>query len=314
MVLPIIHDDFRMSAVSLKLFSCTQLAFVLASVFCVVTSLAGPCERLISAAPSVTELVYRVGLGDRLVGVTRFCRFPPQATLKQSIGGFLDPNLEQIAALRPTKVLLLAEQDFLRKQLETLGVATVRMDHRGIEGIRESYTIMGRVCEISEIADRELAAFDAAIERVQKVVNGAPAVKTLFVVGKTMRGRTMTSAYVSGTDGYYFSILPLVGALPAYDGNTISLPTLGSEGMKSISPEAIVDIIDRDDSIAHLSDAEMMEAWSQFRGVSAVDNKKVLIVRDDYASVPGPRAPLLIEKIARFLHPTRFSHDILEPR
>lgn len=286
-------------------FTCLILVF-LTLVCAPFKLLADPCERIISAAPSITELTYAIGLGDHLVGVTRFCKFPPEAELIQSIGGFLDPNLEQIAALRPSMVFLLTEQDFLRKQLTTLGLKTTTIDHKSFEAIRASFSTIGNACGSRERTAAELSKFDNAIEASTSRIAGAPSVKTLVVVGKGMRGDAITSMYVSGTDGYYHSIVRLAGGTPAYSEVTVSVPTLSGEGLRAMNPDAIIDIVDRDDSTAMRTDEDMLAAWSQFKGVPAIDNKRVLILRDDFASVPGPRAPLLVEKIAKFLHPERF--------
>ena len=77
--------------------------------------LAAPPQRIVSTAPSITELLYALGLGDRVVGVTRFCRYPPEAQLKPKIGDYTSPNLEAIAALKPDLVIIQTNPDSSRR-------------------------------------------------------------------------------------------------------------------------------------------------------------------------------------------------------
>ena len=65
-----------------------------------------PCERIVSTAPSITETLFALGLGERVVGVTRYCRYPAEALAKPKIGGYFDPNFEAIVGLKPDVVIV----------------------------------------------------------------------------------------------------------------------------------------------------------------------------------------------------------------
>ena len=87
---------------------------------------AAPPQSIVSTAPSITELLYALGLGNRVVGVTRFCRYPPEAQLKPKIGDYTSPNLEAIAALKPDLVIIQTNPVHLADRLGKLQVARSR--------------------------------------------------------------------------------------------------------------------------------------------------------------------------------------------
>src|SRR5438552_2712994 len=99
---------------------------------------ARPPQRIVSLAPSITELLFALGLGDRLVGVTTYCRYPPAALRIARIGGYLTPSYEALAAARADLAILLPEHDDVRRRVEEIGIPTLRVNHNTLQGILES--------------------------------------------------------------------------------------------------------------------------------------------------------------------------------
>src|SRR5271169_6151182 len=87
-----------------------------------------PPQRIVSTAPSITEMLYALGLGDRVVGVTRFCRYPPEAQKKPKIGDYINPNMEAIAALRPDLVIVQTNPVHLADRLGALKLHVLEID------------------------------------------------------------------------------------------------------------------------------------------------------------------------------------------
>src|SRR3954470_481013 len=103
----------------------------------------GGAARVVSLAPSITEVLFELGLGDRVVGVTRYCVFPPEARAKPQIGGYYDPNYEAISAARPDLAVVLPEHAEIRKELEHLGLKVLTVDHTSVQGILASIQLIG---------------------------------------------------------------------------------------------------------------------------------------------------------------------------
>ncbi|MEZ5365921.1 MAG: helical backbone metal receptor [Bryobacterales bacterium] len=95
-------------------------------------------QRIISAAPSITEMLYALGAGPRVVAVTSFCHYPPEVRQKPKIGTYLEPNMEAILALRPDLVVILQEHGELRDQLERLGLNVMTVQHNDVAGIEQT--------------------------------------------------------------------------------------------------------------------------------------------------------------------------------
>jgi iron complex transport system substrate-binding protein len=94
-----------------------------------------PPQRIISTAPSITEILYALGLGPRVAGVTRFCRYPPEAQLKPKIGDYINPNLEAIAALKPDLVIIQNNPVRLAQRLSTLRLRTLEVRQESLADI-----------------------------------------------------------------------------------------------------------------------------------------------------------------------------------
>jgi iron complex transport system substrate-binding protein len=264
----------------------------------------GGCSRIVSLAPSVTEVVYELGLGDRLVGVTRFCRYPPQAQRVEKIGGLFDLNVEQIVTLKPTHVLALQESIDALAPLARFGIAIVQVDHRTVAGIRESFATIGEACDAQTRATAVLQDLEQREHDLQKKLEGAPSLKTLVVVGRTHEGSRLSGVYVSGNDGFYSDVLSLVGSTNVNQQRTIALPTLSPEGLLSLGAEAIIEIVSADDGPVDIG--QLQSFWRQYSRIPAVTRGRVGIFSEDYASIPGPRYLLLAERFAKVLHPDRF--------
>src|SRR5437868_2810407 len=96
------------------------------------------CARIVTLAPSLREVLFDLGLGEHIVGVSRFDRYPPEAERIEKIGGFLDPNLEAIVRLTPDIVFILSEHSETGARLTKLHLKTFTVDHRSIRGIIDS--------------------------------------------------------------------------------------------------------------------------------------------------------------------------------
>ena len=105
-------------------------------------------RRIISLAPSITEVLFKLDLGDNVVGVTRYCDYPPQAEDKPKVGGYFDVNYEMLMSLESDLVILLVEHQDAIVRLEELGIPTLTVNHSRVEGILESITTIAERCGV----------------------------------------------------------------------------------------------------------------------------------------------------------------------
>lgn len=262
------------------------------------------CDRIVSLAPSITEVVYDLELGGNLVGATRFCRYPPEAQSVPRVGGFYDASPEQIVVQRPTHVFVLKESGQIVDTLRRLRIEVVELDHSTLNGIKESYQRIGEACHKDELATKRLAYFaqqeQALKDDIKRVRDAdAPPLRTMVVVGRSREGSAVSGLYISGRDGFYSEVLRLLGATNVNDQSTVAIPAISAEGMMVLAPDVIVEVMNVDDVA---SDRDESAFWNRFASVPAVQKKKVFLVRDDFASIPGPRYIRLAQKLFQLFY------------
>jgi iron complex transport system substrate-binding protein len=259
-------------------------------------------QRLISLSPSITETLYALGLADRLVAVTDFCDYPPEAQSLPTVGGYTDPSLEAIVTNEPDLVILLQSQQQLRQQLNNLGIATHSIDNSTLTGIEASIVSIAQLTGQQQQANAILDSIHKTIEQVQDTVSEQPPVKTLISIAHYVNSEKLDIVYIAGQRDFYNDLLQLAGGINAYSGNSIKVPSVSEEGIIRMNPDVIIDIFPEADD--HHSDMKLVrQQWLKLEAVSAVQHQRVHIIERDYASIPGPRIFQLLPEIARLLHP-----------
>ena len=260
------------------------------------------CERIVSMAPSITETLFKLGLGDRVKGVSQFCKYPPQAQDLPKIGGYVNPNFEAIVALRPDLVVLLEEHAESMPAFEKLGLPTLVVCHKNIDGILASIGAIGRACGAEAKAEAIVADIESRLTRVRQQTAGLPRPRVLVAVNRRAPGAgKLEDVYVAAGDGHLGQIVELAGGQNACEPGAARFPVVSSEGILHINPDVIIDIVD-EQSAAELGTARIRADWRQVGQLAAVSSGRVYVVADDHASIPGPDFVALVERLARLIH------------
>ncbi|MBN2321052.1 MAG: ABC transporter substrate-binding protein [Acidobacteria bacterium] len=258
-------------------------------------------QRIISLAPSITESLYALGRMDRVVGVTRYCDYPPEALTKTKIGGYYDPNYEAIVMLEPDLIIMLAEHEGPRKHLADLGYNIVVVNHKSISGILRSIEAVGEACGASGRAKSLTDDIKARMERIREKTAGRPLPRVMVSIGRNMGSGTLTDVYISGKEGFYDEMLEIIGGVNAYSGG-VAFPVVSSEGIIMMNPEVIIDMVpDLEEN--GWSPEMIYREWDALSQVDAVKNGRVHVFGEDYVAVPGPRFISIMEKMARVMYP-----------
>ena len=260
------------------------------------------CERIVSMAPSITETLYGLGLDDRVVGVTRYCSYPPATMQKPKVGGYHNPNFEAVLALRPDLVVLLTGDEQSRSAFGKLGLNTLEVCHNNVEGILASFTRIGRICSAEDAARRIVTDIEARLERIRRGTDGLKRPRVLVVIQRTADGDRLEHVCVAGTDGFFDKMISLAGGENAQPPSAVRFPRVSAEGILWVNPEVILDMT------AGLIEGKggqqsPLGAWQRLGEVEAVKSGRVHALKADYAFVPGPRFILLVEELARLIHP-----------
>src|SRR5258708_25219401 len=167
--------------------------------------------RIVSLAPSITETLFELGLGDRVVGVTRYCSFPPEARKKPQIGGYYDPNYEAVVALRPDLVITLTEHEEVRQELGKLGLATITVDQTTVPGILASILQIGAACACPQEAARLHERLETRLHSIANRTSGRPRPRVLISIGRMAGDASVNRITVCGRKGFFEELIGLAG-------------------------------------------------------------------------------------------------------
>jgi iron complex transport system substrate-binding protein len=261
-----------------------------------------PPMRIVSLAPSVTEILYELGLGDRVVGVTRYCDYPPEVIGTPAIGGYLDVNYEAIVSLEPDLIVGIQDNTGALNRLNDLGLETLQVDQHDVAGIVDSIRRIGDACGTAERAHELGNALERHIDRIQELTSGLDRPRTLVVVDRRLGTGTVRTVWVAGPTTFYNEILELAGGSNAIEDGVTVYPELSVEGLVAADPDAIIEVTAELD--ARGMDAQSVLAeWMSLTTLRAVRSNRVHVFDQEWMVIPGPRVAGIVSSFARVLHP-----------
>jgi len=255
--------------------------------------------HIISLAPSATEVLFALGAGNDVVGVSTYCDYPPQVSGIDRVGTFLTPNVERILAKRPDVVVVVPSPGNRTgvESLQRLGLNILVVDPQTLSEIEDSFVTIGRAVG-REQAGRDLVArLRAQIEGVRARVADAPERKVLMVVGHA-------PLIAVGTGTFQDELIRLARGvnLGAQAGG--QWPHLSLEFVLAAAPEVIIDTTMGNEEQPGAEAA--MAFWLRFPTLPAVAAHRVAGYRAYQILRPGPRIAEALETMARFIHPERW--------
>lgn len=240
--------------------------------------------RIISLAPSITETLFALGLGEKIVGVTRFCRYPKQAGRLPTVGGFSDPQLEKIFVLHPDIVFCVNEQRYVCSKLFKLGIDVRYINQQNIADIKASIVNIAKFLGKQSAAERLVKAIDESIGDLRKIAERQEVRPSVLVsVGGDIGVGELHDLYVAGRHTYLGEVISLAGGLNSYSGG-ISYAKLSLERLHKLDPEIIIDILPNKNRVTLRK-----KAWDKLGNLKAVRLKQVYVISDSFLMIPGPR-------------------------
>lgn len=254
--------------------------------------------RIISLVPAATEMLFAVGAGPRVVGVSSFDHFPPEVERIERVGALLDPNVERILALRPDLVVVYRSQTDLIAQLGRAQIATFVYAHAGLADVTSTLRELGARVGTADRAGTLAADIERRIDVLRKRYATGPRPKTLVVIGRdpfALRG-----IYASGGVGFIHDMLMAAGAENVFGDTKREAVQATSELILARAPEVILEL--RGDPIDAATQAKELQTWSALASVPAVRHKRVHLIADARTVIPGPRVADGVELLASVIH------------
>lgn len=264
-------------------------------------------HSIVSLAPSVTETLFAMGLGEHLVGVTTFCDHPVEAVDIYRIGGFMDPSLELVVSRKPSLVIGIQEHALLSARLKKLGLNTLLVDHSSVEGVIESARAIGAKLGEAEQGESLAQLLESQIKRIRGLSKpNQKKASVLILVGSHSRKLDLTSAFAAGPKTIFHSYLSITGGINVIKSN-VAYSKVSVETLLSLNPEIIVVIAAGDSAKVmepiHPSKLVPVERYGgMLNGVSAIEHGRIFRIDADIAVTPGPRTPMVLLSFVNAIH------------
>jgi len=260
-------------------------------------------ERIISLAPSNTEIVFALGLGDKLVGVTDFCDYPEAAQEKPKIGGFSIPNIEEVVALSPDLILATQRHEAsIIPALEGRGLAIFALAPKTLDEVLESITLVGEITDREEEASQLVSEMSNRIKAVTDKIDNLPEAQRLKVFYMTWHDPLKTA----GGDTWYEELITKAGGINiAHDLS--GFPAINLEAVIDANPQVIITGVGM--GTGEDLPLQFAKTEERLRNVDARINNRVYGINLDLSGRAGPRIVDGLEKFAESIHPELFKED-----
>ena len=267
-------------------------------------------QRLVSTTPSITETLFDIGIGDRIVGDSQFTTYPPEASKIEKIGGLYDANWEKIVELEPDLVLMLETNESYRSQCQKLGIESLAVDHVTMEGVLASYDLIGKRLgpEVMQKAQASKTALKEKLDTLQAQGESLTPVRVLICIDRTRESGPLQNIYVAGTNPYYQDVIRWAGGINVAESTGLAFPNITAEAIVAMNPDVIIDLMMGVETASSTGETgtqkdELISDWKTLGdAVNAVKTGRIYIITENYTTIPGPRAPLFIEKLTERLH------------
>jgi iron complex transport system substrate-binding protein len=258
--------------------------------------------RIVSTSPSITETLFALGLGDRVVGVSTFCRFPAEVVKLPKVGTFLKPEAELIARLRPDLVIVHEVSNGIDRRLASLRLPFVVVDSGTLASVFTSIRQIGSAAGVGDRAAMLVADIQRRLASVRGAAGSAPRPRVLFIIGR--RPGTLTDLVAVGPGSYINDLIEIAGG-----ANVLAIagqpeyPRISMETVLRLDPDVIVDTVDMGETESERVQRQPVNErlWQAYGSLTAVKTRRLHAVTTDALVIPGPRVVEAAEWVATLL-------------
>lgn len=251
-------------------------------------------QRIVSLAPNITEILFALGLGDRLIGVTQHCNYPAEALSKTRVGSYIDLNIEKILSLKPDLVIATADgnEKGSVERLAGFGIPVLVTNPKNLNQVYETIESIGRVTQQAQGAEDLVRSLKKRADRVIAACSGLPHPRVFLQINEN-------PLITVGKDTFHNSLIHLAGGVNLSSQEAIKYPKYSLEQVLRLNPEVILIT-----SMERGAGAERKkERWQQWKQLPAVRNGRIQLLNSDLLDRPSPRLIDGLEALARAIHP-----------
>lgn len=255
---------------------------------------ATPCRRVIALAPNLSETLFALGLGPRVVGVDDYSHWPPEVEKLPRLGGLFNPNLERIVALKPDLAVLVPSERDIGEKLKRFGIDSLIVSNETLDDIERSFHVIADRCGVPEVGERLAAEWREELR--PNPVAGAP--RVLLSAGRPA-GR-LADLVVAGPGTFLDELLQRLGAVNVFADAPIRYPEVGMEEIVARAPDVVIEL--RADPLSPEVARQLVEDWKALPQVPAVREGRIKVLAGDHILIPGPRLPRFYRELREALN------------
>ncbi len=251
-------------------------------------------QRIVSLVPTVTEILFAIGAGNRVVGISDYDSYPPEALDRPRVGALIDPNLEAILALEPGLVVTYGTQALLAKRLDEAGIDQFSFVSGPVDHVVASIQTLGNLLGLEDGAAAVTGEIEATIRQL-RATKPAETLRVLLVHSRD--AGSLTNFYSAGRGSYFDELIEIAGGENLFRDVTANAFQPSLEEVISRGPEVIIELLPAS-SGGELQIEARRNDWKQLTSIPAVRNDRVHVLAGDHLLLVGPRLHLVAEAIA----------------
>ncbi len=263
--------------------------------------------RIVSTSPSITESLFALGLGDRVVGVSTYCHYPPAVANLAKIGSFIKPDAEKIAQLRPDLVVVQKAKSAqpLPGRLAALGIKYVEVEPGSLAEVYSTIQDIGRATGVPDRAQRLIGDIRKRLDAIHAGASGPSRPTVLLIVGRDPG--LLSNLIGVGPGAYLDELIEIAGGRNVLADSKVTYPRISMETVVRTNPEVILDAgaMGTTQNDGSKGENELKQPWLLHRELRAVRNGLVFGLTSEALVVPGPRVVDAVEIISRRIREAR---------
>ena len=258
--------------------------------------------RIVCGTPALAELVFALGGGERVVGISDYTVWPPEALAKPSVGGWVNPDRERLTMLRPDIILTQGMHERLAAFAQDMGVRFHSVPLERFTDILEQMEAVGTLLGMPENGRALRARVETGLAEVRDAVAAAPPRRVVMLFARPEGDMAALTAIGPGT--YLNDLIEIAGGVNIFRDAHGDYPQISKESLLMRQPEVILEL--HAEPMTEARRGKVLEDWQVFSTLPAVRDGRIVLLTDDFLLIPGPRMVLTAGRFARAIHPECF--------
>lgn len=261
-----------------------------------------PYDKLICASPSITEIVFALGFGNQVVGVSDFTMYPHEARSIVTIGGLFNPHKERITTLQPDLVITQGLHSALTSFCEDKRLPLLSVPMDSLEHIPEAIITIGKKLGATKRASKLAEQLKQDLKQLQEKTRLLPARKVFLSLGHTPGD--LTGLMTTGSDTFLHELIQIAGGTNIFSDAAGRYPQISKEALVAREPDIIIEVFA--EGISSENRKLLRQDWERLATLPAVKSENIHFLTEDYLLIPSPRIVLTAHRFAAIIHPEVF--------